>query len=481
MAFTGGIKRPQQSQASGSNQQNTYDRLITVTGYDIPKGYIYGKDEAGKEYEVYVNQAEFQRSEQALTAKGQDRTKINWMGHAIDKGMEKNVPVGSKVVLIRSKVISTDKTRGLAVTEVHRIGGVPNNEADKTFQGILSMTYRMDEGAERISRVQHWNPKGIDVNDEEGVGALHEKIEIARKNYGVKIGEHPVTEPTIGIQFRALMKTDKEYAFAKAGEPKGVYEVVDTSQPFDWMPGPVGDDGKEIKTGAHPLTGDEMIAFAEQYLAYISEKPQFKDNIDDMTVEICFYHAYPASKNDFLRLTTGDKAKDKNADKNPLHQLSHRKSYGDLEHTDDGLIIGRVAAVNGIIQISPNKLDKVNGKPVEIPSYWVNKVHANNTRGHVHSFIRTASGAKAEPHPQLKFLQTEQTNTANAAPAQTPDQEPKPANVNQSTTAAPVSAEAFDPFEGGTQEGFDPFSDAPAEGTAEASNRPRLGFGSRKV
>lgn len=473
MAFTAGIKRPQQNtNTSNSNEQNTYDRLITVTSYDTNKGYMYGTDDKGKKYEIYVNPKEFQRAEDSVLSRKIDVGKVNWMGHKIDKGMEKSVPVGSKVVLIRSKVVTNDKTREMSVTEVHRIGGVPNPDTDKTFQGIFTMTYRMDEGKKRISRVQHWNPRAVNVNVESDVAALATKIDEARKNYGVKLGEHNVTEPTIGVQFRALLKTDRAYPYL---DNRPVFEVVDSSLPFDWIPGPEDENGKEIKTQAHPLTGDEMLSYAEAYAEYISNHEQFQESLENMRVEICYYHVYPASRNDTLLLTTGDKDKDRNADKNPLYQLSHRVSYVDMANNDDALIVGRNAAVNGIIQIAGNKLEKVNGKPVEIANYWVNKVYANNTRGHVHSFVRSVDEEgleyKAEPHEKLKLIKTEQQEQAGRGEA-APASQPTPAPVAAKSSAVSVEKE-FNPFEEAGSGDFNPF--------VESSGDKKPLFGAKKA
>jgi hypothetical protein len=486
MAFTAGIKRPQfnaNNNSGNKNQQNNYDRLVTVTAYDTAKGYLYGHDDNGKKYEVFVSPEEFQRSEASLAAKKADITKINWMGHNINKGMEKHVPVGSKVILLRSRVTSNDKTRDLSVTEAHRIIGVPNPDADKTFQGIFTMNYIMQEGKKRVARVQHWNPKAININNGEGLEDLAQKIDEARKNYGVKIGDQSVTEPTIGVQFRALMKTDRPYALL---DNRPVFEVVDSSLPFDWIPGPEDEKGNEIKTGAHTLTGEEMMAYAEAYVDYIANHDQFKDNIDDMRVEICYYKVYPASRSDELALTSGDPVKDKNADKNPLYQLTHRVSYVDMANSDDAAIIGRNAAVNGIIQISANKPMKVDGKWVEVPSYWVSRVHANNTRGHVHSFVRSVDEEgveyKAEPHEALKLVKTEQQiNAENAkangtsnAPAR--QSEPKPAAVSMESTTL-VEDKEFNPFEeSGSASDFDIFNND----TSNAPKTSRLSFNAKK-
>jgi hypothetical protein len=418
MAFTAGIKSQKQYTENSQQNKNTFDRIVTITDYDTAKGYIYAEDDEKRKYEIFVNPEEVRRSNESIKNRGVDTSKINWMGHSIDEKMKKSIPVGSKIILIRSNIKKNDKTRGIYQTEVHRIIGVPAPEKDKTFQGLFTMNYRVEEGKQRISRVQHWAETGVDINNEDGVNNLKAKIDKQRENFGKKMGEFSITEPVVGIQFRALMKTDKLYEYEKDPAKQAIFEVVDMSRPFDWIPGPEDENGNEIKAQAHVITGDEMAQFADKYIEYITNNPNFKDHIENMRIEICHYNVYPASKNDSLLLTTGNQEKDLNADKNPLYQLSHRKNFIDLEQTETEYLIGKNAAVNGIIQLSSNKLERVDGKPAEIPNYWVTKLHANNTRGHVHAFIRTEDGHKTTPHPSLAFVKDADFKPKDDVPAQ---------------------------------------------------------------
>lgn len=469
-AFTGGIKRPQvQSQTGENQQQNQYDRLVTVLGYNTDAKTLACEDVNGKKYEVFVNLDEVARGEKSATAMGIDRT-TTWMGHSIDKQMQKNYPAGSKVILQRSRVHKKDNGQGMAVTEVQRVIGVPNPEADKTFQGIFTLTSRTDENRlQRIARVQHWQNRGIDINDNEVLETLKGQMDEVSASNGEKIGEYPVTRPTIGVQFRALMKTDRLYQV----DNSPIYEVVDSSIPFDWMPGPLDESGKEIKSQAHPITGDEMLAFVEQYAEYISSHPQFKDNIDSMQVEVCAYKSYPASNNKQLQLTFGEPHRDQHAEKNPLFQLSHRKSFVDMAQTEQ--IQGRNYAVNGIIQISPNKLEKVNGKPVEIDSYWVNNIHANYTKGHVMAMVRTSEGFKAEPHANLKLIiEKKAENEASAAPAPSKPAYSAPAAASAPAPAAEPVRKAQAPApQADIDDDFDPFA-TPDTSAPAAASAPRV-------
>lgn len=456
MAFTAGISRPQATQGNtNQNQQGSFDRLLTITGYDTAKSYMYAEDSKNIKYEIFVNQEEVLRADAGIAAKNLDVTKSSYLGHKIDEKMKKTMPVGSKVIVQKSKVIEKDNGNGAKKTEVHRLVRVTEPEEDKTYEGVFSVTYRIKDNKKIVARVYDWTLNGIDVNNQEGLDELKAKMDKFAALSGTQIGEFNVTAPTYGVQFRALAPNDK-----KTYDNSPTVEAVDLSAPFDWIPGPLDESGKEIKAQAHPISGDEMLSFLDQYIDYISSHEAFKDNINDMRIEVVPYKILPASNNDNMILTKGEPSKDIHADKNPLYQLAHRVSFADIENSDQGRIVGRNSAVKGIIQITGNKLEKVDGKPVEIPSNWVNRLHANNIRGHAHSFIRTEDGVKVEVHERLK-LQPLVSNNANHtkegqesyAPSPAPARAPAPM-----VAPSPVSTAAEDPE-------FDPFNDTPVSST----------------
>ncbi len=471
MAFTGGIKRPQMGSNQNQTEQRAFDRLVTVIGYNLETRTVNVEDKNGKKYEVFINKDAYLRGEEA--AKNLTVDPKNWMGHRIDKYLEKAYPAGSKIILQRTKVIKKDNGKGFAVTEAQRIAGVPNPEPDKTFQGTFTFTSRVDEDRlERISRAQSWQLNGIDINDEEALMKLKKEMDESASHYGETMGEFKVTYPSVGVQFRALMKTDRIYPL----DNTPIYEAVDTSIPFDWIPGPEDENGKEIKSQAHPMTGDEMLDFAERYAEHIANHPAFKDHIEEMMVEVCPYRSYPASNNKQLQLTYGDKQKDERAIKNPLYQLSHRLSFVDMDQTEK--IQGRNFAVNGIIQISPNKLDKVNGKPVEIPSYWVNNVHVNGITGHIHAIIRTSQGYKTEPHENLKLLKDQNTNNLSENQSHNQSASEHKEQNHEERDSQPVSQpmnQSKEPESNHGDDDFDPFESATSsESSVETTATPRV-------
>lgn len=472
------MKRPAMANSdNNSMQQSSFDRLVTVEGYDIPQKIMFAVDDNGKKFEVRINEQSFRSAEDSVQKKGLKVDTLNWMGHNINKKMAEAHPAGSRLILKKTKVLKRDNGNGYAVTEADRIAGVPNPEADKTFQGVFTLSGRTDENRDkRVSRVHHWPTRGIDINDDVALQKIAKEMDEAIASSGMMIGKDKVTVPTIGVQFRALLKTDR-----KQPDDTPVYEAVDTSLPFSW----VSEEGENGKKTGHALTGAEMMELREGYISYISEHEQFKNHLDDMIVEVCPYRSYPASINDKLRLTTGDPRRDANADKNPLFQLCYRKSFVDMAQTVE--IQGNNNAVNGIIQISKNKLVKIDGKPQEVPSYWVSDLHANHTKGHVHAFIRTSEGFKVEPHANLKLQKNDAlTNQQPQQPQQQQNTRPVEQNqqpmTQQRTSApavpAPAPAPVSMPVDDG--DGFDPFADTPTDNAAAApATKPIVKFGKR--
>lgn len=176
------------------------------------------------------------------------------------------------------------------------------------------------------------------------------------------------------------------------------------------MPGQPSESGSAIRGTGHLVTGDEMMQYAEDYTNYIRNHPAFKDQFEDLKIEVCSFEVYLASSQDNMQLTFNNHL-DIHKDKNPLYQLAHRKSFIDIDQTE--MLEGRNAAVNGILQVTADKIEKIDGKLVEIPNNWAVKLHANNYRGHVHAFVRTQEGGKVIVHPSLNFIKSDVAPAAN--------------------------------------------------------------------
>lgn len=415
MAFTAGVglsKNFNRSNQQSSNQ-NSRDEIVIVEDYDVAKAIMFARrddPENPRQFEITVKKSEVIRADEALKAKGGRTDTYGWMGHSIDEKMKKKFPAGSKVILTRATQVGMNKENGRALLEAHRINSV--NVPEKTFTGIFTLSYRIKDGVERVSRIQSWEKNGINVNNTEALEVLRKSINEAASFYGQKMGEHSVTKPSIGFQFRTTIKTDKEYEFAKNDNAKAIYEAVDFSIPFDWIPGAPAEGGEAIKGSGHLVTGDEMMQYVEGYVDYIRNHPSFKDQFDNLKIEVCPFEVYLASSQDNMQLTFNNHL-DVHKDKNPLYQLAHRKSYLDLEQKE--MLEGRNAAVNGILQVTADKVVKIDGKLAEVPNNWAVRLHANNYRGHVHAFVRTEQGEKVVVHPSLTLLKNGSAESSGSA------------------------------------------------------------------
>lgn len=412
MAFTAGVGLNKNLNRSNNNSTpNSRDEMVIIDDYDISKATMYAHRADPKnprQFEITIKKSEVLRADEALKNKGGRTDTYGWMGHSIDEKMKKKFPAGSTVILTRAAQVAMNKESGRAVLEAHRISSV--NHPEKTFTGIFSLSARIKDGVDRVSRIQSWAERGIDVNNTAGLEVLRDAINEAAGYYGQKMGEISVTKPSIGFQFRTLRKTGKDYEFAKDDTPKEILEAVDFSIPFDWMPGQPSESGSAIRGTGHLVTGDEMMQYAEDYTNYIRNHPAFKDQFEDLKIEVCSFEVYLASSQDNMQLTFNNHL-DIHKDKNPLYQLAHRKSFIDIDQTE--MLEGRNAAVNGILQVTADKIEKIDGKLVEIPNNWAVKLHANNYRGHVHAFVRTQEGGKVIVHPSLNFIKSDATPAAN--------------------------------------------------------------------
>lgn len=463
MAFTAGISRPKTNNFSG-NQQKKFDRLLTVLNYDTSKATLYGEDNDGIKYEVIVDPELVIKIDKNSK---QDAGKASYLSHKIDDKMKKEMPVGSKVVVSRSTILSKDNGAGYKKAQVERVNKVGNPEPNKTFEGLFTLTYRTHEGFKKVAHIQHWQEKGIDINDDSSLQELAKKINAQAQLYGTKVGDRIVNIPTYGVKFRALQKSDRNNDLGP------IYIQVDSSIPFDW----IRTSDEDGNSKGHPLTGDEMLSIAEQYIEHISNHEGFKDNIENMKIEVVPYQNYMASDNKNMELTFGNPERDKNAWRNPLYQFSHRESFVDMEHSDDGRLIGKNNAVKGIIQLSDDKIEKINGKLEEIPVNFVSRLYANGVDGHVDAFVRTSDGNKVELHDSLKLIANNYYQKADNAVNQVPSNQNSQRNVDPAPVATPAPVP-----DNAKNANFDPFGDdmeMDSSAPEPVAEKKGLRFGSR--
>lgn len=412
MAFTGGITKTvtEKSGNGGKFQQSQNDRLVTVVGYNLANSMVEVVDEDGRKFEVSIPTDVVNENE----ARVKEKKVVNaaWYGHLIDEKMEKAIPPGKKMILEKFKIVRnvTKNEEKVYIGHANRIINVTCPEPDKTFKGIFTVSVQVKDGVERIGNVQQWAENGVDVNDDAGVESLKTQMREVLADWGTEVHGQRVVKPRMGFQFRAMIPTSED-----------VFQVVDTSGAFDWIPEEKADG---TKTG-RPLDEEMFENLLGGYIEYIQEA--YPDVIDDMKMEICSYKSFRAGPmSQYMAVPKSEFS--------PIYQLAHTKTRLSSKE-ENSVVEGKSWAVNGIIEISEDKAVKTPDKKFEVaPLYYVKRLHANNPKGHVHAWVRSSDGKKCEPHDMLKrIVEKKSENEAG-------NQKPVP-QQNQAQNSAPQKSD----------------------------------------
>ena len=436
-AFTGGVSRTHKEftpQPQGKPRRN--DIFAFITGYDLSRAVINVKgDDDGRLMQVSIDPETVDRNNKTNATKN---IVADWFGHLVDDKMSKHLKVGAKIIVEASSYsgkpmdANGEKVYPMRST---RIINVPNTEPEKAFKGLFSLDTRtvVEEGVsiQRVVSIQAWDEQAIAINDQAGLDSVRQRIEKSLSEYG-KIYNLPngdemaAVVPTIGVQFRARAKN----AEIDPVTSKEFLVVTDTSGCFDWIPAP-RDEQNNVLPGAkgHPLDVENLNGWIQGYNDHINST--FGEEAKNLEVEVCVYRNFAASpKSGYIKLSTSEKA--------PLNILANSITRLSQDGSDeDNLAKGKNWIVSGIVQVSPNSIQKINGTLVEIPRNYVQRLHANGVMGHVHAWIRASNGGKCVPHEALKRVQKDK-------PADTPAPAPAPASasagvgagVNGSTSAS---------------------------------------------
>lgn len=414
---------------SVGGSQNSYvsqsDKLLTVDSYDLVNRSILAHDQDSPnetKYEVRVNPKLF-AEQQERAAQNPKSESATYLGHAINEKMKRVIPAGKKFVAVKAKVVGKNKETNAVLIEVDRVNSTPSM---KSFSGVVSLTsMKNKEGIEYINHVFRWDKNGIDLNDGAALTNLTVKIEEAIKNNKERYEDAYSSHASYGFQFRALVKTDEVYQYAKDKSKDGVWEVFELSLPFNWIR-VVDDNEQRLKDADHLVTGEEMLEYAEGFKNYILQDEAFEEYVKrGVKFEIAPFLQYRANKTDALQLSYPNEEKyarrNQNKDKNPLYQMSHRKSF--VDHAQNDYVIGANAGVNAVVLVTANKsIENNKGVTVNVPVNNVSAVFANNYKGHVHSFIFTSDGEKVRVSKELDIIKNLDTNTAQSSQDDRQDQ-----------------------------------------------------------
>ena len=398
-AYTGGIVSygNRAGRSKTNERRQVSDRLVEVVEYNLDQAIMVAKAEDGKILHVHIDPESIKRNEESIAKKrkeGRIANQISFMGHLINDQMADHIPAGKqhKAILERSEIVRSNKQgdETIYVVRANRIINVTNPEKEKTHEGLFTVSAFNG----RIAFVQEWpeDLTAINIEDEDKIDLLVQEIDKGFENFGAQIEGKPVVLPSVGVQLRVIVPNDNTTApednqYANATPAK--YIVVDTSACVDWIPGKKDEEGNVVVKG-HPLDSEAFEAFVSGYIEYAEGR---FPNVD-FQIEVVPYKNYPAGKmSPYLVL------KDSQAD--PVTQLA--TTHTRLSQDDDSKTVGKNWAVRGIIQLTSDAEVKVSRTQLEIiPRNYVSRLHANNVKGHVHSWIKSSDGEKCAPHPMLK-------------------------------------------------------------------------------
>lgn len=363
-------------------KQRPKDRLVTVDAYDLPNKSISATEvDTGRKIEARINPDKAPAGNRNLSDK--------WNGNLIDERMESNIPVGSRIVLEACETEKKVQKGGVEVSlmRCNWVASPSDPSPEKSFTGTLTVNQYED----RIVGVQVWDAKAINPSeDERAIDELGAKLDEVVREF--KEGLRPVG---YGVQFRTLVEVKRNNM--------DVYEMVDSSPPFDWIRAEKDAEGKVLREG-HPLDKEHLEAYLGGYLDYVygsedqsdpdAPKGLVADGVvgegQNMQVEVMVYRAFqaaPLSENMAIK-----------NERHPLARLANVMiKYGQNDETG---YIGKNWGVAGIAFLTSDQQPKKRGEEWK-PRNLVNRVFTNGFSGNVHTMVQAFDGKRVYPHPAL--------------------------------------------------------------------------------
>lgn len=396
--------RFKKSQEASNFRQYPRDRLVVVDGYDLANKTMTATDvRDGRKLEVRIN------PEKAAL---QTRTGTKYNGNNIDERMEEFIPVGNRCALEATKVDKKIK-RGneeVSLVTANWVRSLPSQDPKKAFVGWVAVSSYDD----RITGAQHAPEEmrvAIRPSEPEGEQKLNELgAELNKIAEEYKSGKHPIT---LGVCFRTLVRTgDREVD----GKSVPVYQMIDSTPPFDWEAAVLDADRNVIKEGS-PVTQKFLEDNLEGYLDYIygSEDQSKPDAFPGLrasgvlkegqvpVVEIEVYRSLAAS-----RLSNNLDISNK---RSPLYSLANVMTKYSL--TDPHGYVGKNWMVEGIVMLTEDK------RPETRDGEWIDRnlvtdLMVNGPRANFHTIYRAADGGIIEVHPALDRVYEQRAEDTNA-------------------------------------------------------------------
>ncbi len=395
----------------GGTERRNYpqDRLAVVEGYN--GNLMFARDLAtGQKLEASIAPRKVTASSAAASTRGNSASDKKWSGNKIDEHMAEEVPVDSWVML--EAAVETGRTmRGkdsITQVQVRWVKNITEPREDKIMRGaITGKGYRgsmqsfqnWHDKANRTARNADTFDRAISVNDQESINEFAAMLDDSATKFAAR--EYPLRR---GFQFRTIKMVEEptEGTNGRPGRP-GRAVPLNFSYPIDYLQDEGAQDGE-----GHLPTGDEFRGYINGYIDYIwgdygrqpneegyvdPASPEYRqpaipvEDLEKCEIEIAtygFYKAGDAKYNDRLTYDEPEPGQIPSA----LYILTNSESRWTEEEDP---VVGKNMAILGYLQLVPDSVDKKTRQFVE--NRMARQLYTNGPRMHVHSFIRTSTGA----------------------------------------------------------------------------------------
>lgn len=367
MAQDKGGKKTQYSRKDVVAEVIGYPRL----GVGTDSGVLHARDiSSGQELFVSI----------VKNNQGQFNDKAPMQGNMIDSRMKDFLHPGDMVV-IESMVDGPDVGKTVDKPAFARyISSLPANE-NKIVHGILTM----HGSTKSCFDVQKWEPRAIDIEE------LAQRIEfsdaadfydrnLAHQNQtgrGLGIKEIP------GVQFRIIDSNNQLIGMS----PQLLNHSLDESLP------------KEERY--KPLTTEEIVVEFSEFEAWA------KQEFPECRVDAAVFLQYKGSN-----YLTWQKEIGKDNENNPvlknvpgyIQKLNMCMGKGRLLASDDASFPkfgGGVLACEGVIKVSPGKIDQRRGVKIGEENQFASQIWVNGEHRHVHAMVADVTGQNLKIHPKM--------------------------------------------------------------------------------
>lgn len=378
------------------------------------------KDGSERIYNVRIKQSTIER---LRNNKSTNPTTRKWSGGLIDDAFEKENQPEDVLVLEQTLSVGPKKTVNGVETYFIECNWIHSGDSDETKNFRACYTISTYNG--RVSSARRLPERNVFVSDDEAVVEIRDQLNEIED--AVKKGEFT---PGLAISFHTLVPS-----VLRNGDQG--YKEIDRTPAFSWVSAEKDSDGKVITEG-RLINSDDFNDLLEGYLDYIygsengEAKPKFEQDIlENARVEIMVGTNYRASNmSDSLVINpqyTGA----------PLYRMSNTETKYSMD--DEGYIKTQNIAVDGIIMLSGDKMEKVGREAKIIRRDLVTRLFTNGPIKDASEMVLSSEGLRIEVDERLKA-----PNTYTSA--STGSDTSSKAN-NQAKNATPAEVESENSFD----------------------------------